>query len=360
MNLRNYKNYKKKGAWGDSSLRFRFHFTRSHEDHAFTLIELMVAMAVLMLIGVLLFSLTQATSTTWKRTTERMESFQAARFAFDRIAANLSQAVLNTYWDYDDVSNPTEYERRSELQFLSLPTAGLGSGFPAQRFPSHSLFFQAPTGFVADKGTFGNLPLVLNAFGYFIEYGDDTQDRPGFLPPNVNPQYRYRLKEWRVASEQFTLYAETTGNGGKDFLGAQTLSWMGTFDQTARTLAENVVAFVVSPKNPENPNADSDLLTGVGFVYNSRGGNASSLEKIQLHQLPPEVEIVMVAVDESSFARIFENSSTPPGLGAGLFTDPANLDDDLKTLTNELTNKKLNYIVLRSTVKIRGARWSQD
>lgn len=163
----------------------------------------------------------------------------------------------------------------------------------------------------------------------------------------------------RLPSEKFLLYAHSTGSGGKTYLGSQTLSWMDLQNFPARTLAKNVVAFVVSPRNPENPASSTPLLT-TDFIYNSRNDGTSALALSQRHQLPPEAEIVMVAIDESSALRAFHNSPAPPGLGEGLFKDPAKLEDDLKTLTDDLTAKHLNFIVLRSTVKIRGARWSQD
>jgi uncharacterized protein (TIGR02599 family) len=320
----------------------------------------MVAVAVLALIMVMLLSMTDIMSRTWKRTTEKMQSFEGARAAFDQINANLSQAVLNTYWDYDDPVSPTNYVRRSELQFLSLPMTKLASAFPAGRTPvTHGLFFQAPTGRVADKSSFGQMPTLLNAFGYFVEYGDDAPDRPGFLPASVSPRYRYRLKEWRVPAEKFLLYAKSSGVTGADYRGDQSLDWIDLQSSVPRTLAENVVAFVAFPKNTESINLDEISLTS-DYYYNSRNDGTSALEVQQVNQLPPEVEIVLVAIDEGSAIQVLNNSTSCPDLGTGLFTDPAKLDDDLGKLTKELTDKKIKYIVLRSTVKIRGARWSQN
>ncbi len=118
---------------------------RARPREGFTLIELMVAMVVLAIIMTLLLSVTNIVSRTWKGVSDKMQSFEAARSAFGRISANLGQAVLNTYWDYDDASAPTTYERQSELQFLSLPMQKISSAFPAGRYPNtHGLFFQAP------------------------------------------------------------------------------------------------------------------------------------------------------------------------------------------------------------------------
>jgi uncharacterized protein (TIGR02599 family) len=330
----------------------------SRSLRAFTLIEIAVASAVLALILILLFSITDITSRTWRGTTEKMQAFDAARTSFDQITTTLSQAVLNTYWDYDNLAAPTKYERRSELQFLSLPMEDFG--FSTADYPTHGVFFQAPTGAVTNKASHGNLPLVLNAFGYFVTYGDDTFDRPTFLAGLtgvIKPRYRYRLMQWKVPAEQVTLYEKTSGVTGRDFLGSSTLAWIDLNNPHARALAENVVALVIYPKNTESVNSNSTSLT-TDFFYNSRDrGDAR-----RFHQLPPEVEVIMVAIDESSATRIFQNSQTSPDLTRGLFTTATadQIETDLDSLTEKLTNQGIRFIVLRTTVKIRGARWSQS
>lgn len=212
----------------------------------FTLVELLVACVIMTLMMVMIMSITNMVSKTWKATTVKMEAFDAARSAFDRMTKTLSQAVLNPYWDYDSPTAPTRYERRSELQFLSSPMKQLGPEYSEAYFPTHALFFQAPTGAVSNKAAHGQMPLLLNAFGYFIEYGDDSLDRPGFLnlpnsPVGIRPRYRYRLQEWRVPSENFALYAKSSGVAGRNYLGAQTLDWIDPANPPARPLAENKI-----------------------------------------------------------------------------------------------------------------------
>lgn len=331
---------------------------RTHGRGGFSLVEVLVSFAVLALIMVMLLSFTDATARTWKRTTEKMQSFEEARVAFDRITSLLGQAVLNPYWEYDDLEHPKKYERVSELQFLSLPMARMGKA--ADTFPTHGLFFQAPTG-KAGQAAYGSMPLLLNAYGYFVEYGPD--DQPSWLPASVSKKYRFRLKEWRVPSENWTLYEKTSGPAtagrGKNYLGTDTYGWIDLSAPAAKTLAENVIVFLVHPKNPEGVGASSSLAEPDTFVYNSRTDSSTIEGRNQKHQLPPEVEIVMVAIDESSATRKWNNSASAPSLTAGLFEEPAQLEADLKTLTDKLTSQNIKYITLRSAVKIRGARWSQ-
>jgi len=324
----------------------------------FSLIEVLVSFAVLALIMVMLLSITDVTSKTWKGTTEKMQAFEDSRAAFDRITSLLGQATLNPYWDYDDLQNPTKYERTSELQFLSLPMAQLPKD--AATFPTHGLFFQAPTGKVADKVAFGNLPLLLNAFGYFVEYGQD--ERPSWLPASVSVKYRFRLKEWRVPSENWILYQKTSGtipaSTGKNYSGTD---WIDLAAPAAKTVAENVIALVIYPKNTESTAVSLSLAEPLSFIYNSRTASTTAEGKNQKHQLPPEVEVIMVAIDETSALREWNNASAAPALmGATWFQKPADLEADIKELTDKLNAENIKYITLRSTVKIRGARWSQS
>ena len=238
----------------------------------FSLLELLVAFAVLALIMVMLLSITDATSKIWKGTTEKLQSFEEARAAFDRITSLLGQATLNPYWDYDNLTNPTIYVRTSELQFLSLPMALLPKD--AAAFPTHGIFFQAPTGKVANQTDFGGIPLLLNAYGYFVEYGPD--DRPSWLPSSVSTKYRFRLKEWRVPSENWTLYQNTSGTNTdgtlkkNTYLGAGSYNWINLNATPAKTLAENVIALVVYPKNTARTTVATSLAEADTFVFNSR------------------------------------------------------------------------------------------
>ena len=85
----------------------------------FTLVEVLVAMALLTLIALLLTSMTGATASTWRYTAARIEQFRSAETAYESITRRLSQATLNTYWDYDSPTAPTKYLRQSDLRFIS-------------------------------------------------------------------------------------------------------------------------------------------------------------------------------------------------------------------------------------------------
>lgn len=62
----------------------------------FSLLELMVSMAVLSLVMLVLLSITGTTQSIWKQTSQRIDSFQVARSGFESMTRRLSQATLNT------------------------------------------------------------------------------------------------------------------------------------------------------------------------------------------------------------------------------------------------------------------------
>jgi uncharacterized protein (TIGR02599 family) len=325
---------------------------------AFTLLEMLAAMAVLAVLMVLVLNITGATARIWQGTKAKMNSFEQARSAFDRITTTLSQADLGIYWGYDNTESPTRYQRNSELQFLSGNMSTFGHD--AAVYPTHGLFFQAPTGKVADKDEFGNLPTLLNAFGYFVEFGDDGNDRPGFLPPSSQLRHRFRLKEWQVPADLLKLYEHTSGKDTANqprrnsYLGQDSYGWIDLTDPKPHTLAENVIALVISPRRSLVQNTSSGALLTDDYIFNSRNADAASA---QFHQLPPLVEVVMVAVEEDSLQRAVGNPASPPNLvPAGLFEKPANLDADLATLTQSLTDRGIRHVVLRSVVRIAGAK----
>lgn len=329
----------------------------SRKNRGFTLVEVLVASAVLAVLLVLLLTVTTRVSDTWRRTTTKMTAFEGARAAFDTITSNLAQATLNTYWDYDQPQTPTKYERRSELHFLSGPTSALGLGFDSSNNPGHAVFFQAPTGGIADAN-YSNLPYLLNGWGYFVEFGSDAAEVPGFLSSKSQNKYRFRLKEWQMPSEKLSVYYYTSGKPNDD-----STAWI---DLTAsggvrpQTLAENVILLLMVPRMPTKAGLPGEILASSSdFVYDSRINNSTSVQK---NQLPPAMEVIMIAIDEASAQRLADEYGTgaPPLFpGGGSFSNTLNLDSSLKSIQENLDSKKVNYVLLRSIVPMRTGRWSQ-
>ncbi len=361
-------------------------------------------MAILILLMLILLSMTNATQRTWTNTTGRVEQFREAREAFESMTHRVSQATLNTYWDYQYSSTtsgtvPESYIRQSELRFISGPNLS-GSATSNPPRPGHSIFFQAPLGFVSNS-TYQGFNNLLNTWGYYVEFADDSS-----LPPFVSTlyaahnkhRYRYRLMEMMEPSDSLSLYQYTSGNGKYQTnqpnnplymtgtgapVGYTGMEWftvpLGN-SSPKRAIADNVIALVILPKLTPSDEKEvtpnyTDASLAPNYTYDSTSiGAASSGAAVDIenldskNQLPPVVQVTMVAVDEASYSRFYSNQTTPPDFGLGtLFQNvgdtqnPANAGyaQDLNTLESTLQSKKLNYRVFTTNVSIKGAKWSR-
>jgi uncharacterized protein (TIGR02599 family) len=344
---------------------------------AFTLIELLVAMAILCLLGVLILIMVGNISSLTKRSREQVESFQGARAGFEALSRNLSQATLNTYWDYYDSANnpassasyngtPARYDRQSELHFRSGPYTNILTPATPANYPTHAVFFQIPGGYSATN-TLKTLTTTLNAVGFFIEFGSDNSLRPDFLSnsTSINDRNRYRLMQMQQPTESLQIYSTNTGT-------AWFTNPLASAVRPVNVLAENVVALVIIPKLSETEDPSNIALVRPDYNYDSRTTNAYSatsasgttLSGTTLHQLPPLVEVIMVAIDETSAQRAaLTNGSNAPNFGQStLFTSAtnyANVTNDLDRLESNLRSNGIVFRTFRTVVGIRGAKWSK-
>jgi uncharacterized protein (TIGR02599 family) len=368
---------------------------------AFTIIEILVAVTIIAVISVILLSVVNQTGAIWRWTSSRTEQFRESRDAFESMAMRISQATLNTYWDYNSTTLPTTYERRSELRFVSGPASQyLGNGISGTRV-THCVFFHAPFGNVdAAQGansSISGLDYLLNVWGYYVEFNDDTGIRPGFLTTSGKAwpaSYRFRLMEFRQSSEQMATYLYTSGLNPKDVTKAAAIGYQGTdwykpavnrTDAPCRVLAQNIIALIITPRlskqdeqslpaalqsssldySPLAPSYcyDSSLASNPGQTLAYPLTNPKS-------QLPPVLQITVVAIDEASAGRLnlTADSSDIVGL-SGKFSSTANYSSDLlrnpsagsgASLENTLVARKVNYRIFTTSVAIRSAKWSRQ
>lgn len=348
--------------------------------NAFTLVELLVSIAILSLLLLMLASITDATRRTWTYTSGKVEEFRDAREAFESITRKLSQATLNTYWDYeypngadgspDTTQQPKRYVRQSELRFISGNAAALtGSSTMA----THGVFFQAPLGHVNDTKTFAELNNLLNTWGYFVEFGSDKEMRPGFLEtlsPVPPEHWRFRLMELMEPSESLTLYNEQVAAGGNANYDKKT--WftlpLSSSPRPVRLVAENIVALVLLPclaqgeKNASGALYDAASLAPK-YAYDSTVTPTFTTDSNlnSKNQLPPVVQVTLVAVDEASFGRMQgAHGSSGSWLDfSDLFTEASHYAEDMQKLKDRLQEKKLNYRIFTTNVSLKAAKWSR-
>jgi len=383
---------------------------------AFTLVELMVSTAIIGLIMIVLVTMTNQTSQTWRSTTEKIEKFQEARDGFESMTRRLAQATLNTNWDYlgTDVSDPNPsfpvprdktvnsadfnsfvpftYGRTSDLRIASGPmTGGKGTALATDKTrATHGIFFQAPFGTVSTPN-YDIMNNLLNTWGYYLEEGKD-QTVPTFVSnlgtTIVKTRYRSRLMEFRQPSEQMMLYDPTNKKPNFDWFQKALAN-----NPPSRVLAENIIALVLMPRlSPADENTrlqkgDFTMLSPY-YCYDSQQtlnpgvpvGTPDAGGLNPKNQLPPIVEVTMVALDERSAKKLAERyggGTGDPGpymgldksTGSGtsftaLFQDQTKNPlegpgGDLDKLEKLLVFEKLTYRVFTTNVTIRGAKWSR-
>ena len=366
-----------------------------NQSNGFTLVEVLVSAGIVIIIMAVLLGMTDQTQRLVKATSSKVEQFQEARVAFESMTRRLSQATLNTFWDYqyDGNGNPTGYQRTAELRFHSGPTKTLnpanGPGGNIQ--PGHGVFFQAPLGAVDNVAKLGAMDHLLNTWGYFLEIGSDSDKFPSFLKKVVTPRKRYRLMEYMEPSEKLSVYKFQNDTNNRLWF-SQSLS---KADRPARVLAENIVALVILPRlslvDEKRISTTTPPVLAPNYTYDStvtpsassHAATANTLTGMMLNshnQLPPVVQVVMVAIDEPSARRLEDLYGSDPYLGIGtapdalsktnLFTDPVTLTESAKVAQGDITrftnllssssnpNIRASYRVFSSNVTIKGAKWS--
>lgn len=322
----------------------------------FTLVEILVGSAVLLLILVMLFSMTNHTTDLVRNSSARVDAFQTARAAFDSISQRISGATMNTYWDYYDANNqrritsgagnntatfvPAKYGRASDLHFLVLSNSHYGQ----------AVYFAAPQGVSADA-TKDQAKGLLNAIGYFVQYGSDASYRPATVSQQ---RYRYRLMQAVQPTENFQVYASgTTSSWATGANGAQT---------SAFPLADNVIALLVWPRLSAIEDPNGTTLSS-NYQYDSRAISASGPLPIQYAQAPPTVQLTMVVIDEASAVRLDSGATEPAAINnalQGKFTDVTQYQADLSALETALSAAHINYETFTSTVSLRESKWSSQ
>ncbi len=338
----------------------------------------MVSMTILVILMLMLVSLTGAVQRTWSYTTTKIEQFRNAREGFETITRKLSQATLNTYWDYLDANGigqtaanastfvPAKYGRQSELRFISGNAQTLTGSAIA---PTHAIFFIAPLGYVKNTTSYQGLSNLLNTWGYFVEYADDSLLRPQFITPTMAPlRSRFRLMEMMGPSEEMPLYKYTSGNStyaAKEWF----TDVLKSSPTPTRVVAENVLALIILPKLAPAEDPTGSKLAST-YSYDTTASNSDPTINPR-NQLPPVVMVTMVAVDEPSFSNyLFKLKSGSPRADLGLdnlFLTAGDLTDaskpgyakDLSALQGTLIAKKINFRVFSTDVSIKAAKWSR-
>lgn len=364
------------------SRRSRSHNLGRRYSSGFTLVELLVSTAVLSVLMMVTLSALETMQRSWRDTKGKVSQFRESRIAFEAMTRNLSQATLNTYWDYyyeatssnvppaTGSAAPAAYVRQSELDFCVLPAAEAGAGESAADLPGHALFFQAPLGL---SQTYRGLGSLLNARGYYIRFESDQDQRPPFLQNSaVRPKFRYRLMEYRPPAEKAG-EENAAVNGNAVYLAADW--YKQDLRAVSRPIADNVLLLIVSPEvTAEMAGTRRADWIAPGYRFRSRDANntTAALDQPTVHQdgtvsqgtqhlLPPRVRITLVACDEDSALRWHArngNTAVDVSRASGAdFAEARHYERDMDRLKSYLTEERLNFRVFTQTVSMRNAVW---
>ncbi|NNM30385.1 MAG: Verru_Chthon cassette protein C [Akkermansiaceae bacterium] len=349
----------------------------------FTLTEMLVSMAVLALILVLTTNMVSGTQKTLRTARSSAAQFREARRAFETVTRTIGQATLNTYWDYDDPQTPTQYLRQSELHFVTGPAEDL---LDSEDTYTHGIFFVAPFGFAGSDATgenigtdpYRNLESLLNAWGYYIKFNDTDDDAPPFIrdlqqgnPPVVSVKKGFRLMEYRQPSEELTIYKDKLREKDNDGRSSFYQWFREELEENSRVVADNIIALVVRPVVSEQDARKSSRdpwWIAPEYTYDSRQfqwGGRNDLSLTSRNQVPPVLELTLVAVDESSYiAYERRNPSSDPrtvisDLLENRFKEAEKLTEDLDSLELGLSDLGISHRVFSASVGLRTAKWSE-
>jgi uncharacterized protein (TIGR02599 family) len=237
---------------------------------------------------------------------------------------------------------------------------------PARPRPTHGIFFHAPVGHVEDADKYGGLPGLLNCWGYYVEFDSDARDRPLFLEAanKIAPErWRYRLMQFMQPAEQLLTYKDPA-------------TWFEPAvnkrdTPAAHVLAENVIALIIQPalsREDEQqltppPSVEGTALAPTYFYDSTQENEVAELNPH--HQLPPNVRVTMVAIDEVSALRLARGTEMPDFGLSELFKTNVDgsagaYEEDLAELKETLAELRCNYRVFTTNVVIRGAKWSKQ
>lgn len=336
-------------AGGGNAVAWAGRRHRTVSAGGFTLLELLVAFTVLTLILVLLVSTTSHVTAV---VGDSRTSFQEARTAFETMNRVLSQAVLNTYWDYDSVPDPRQYMRASELHFVVGPADEL-TGLSGTS--GGAVFCQAPLGVVRRPELKGRTSL-LNTVGFYVRYSESA-DVPEFLSATKPATAGYRLWMYLEPAEDLSVFSEFNARPQAP----SSLAWFraGMNSDTHHHVLGNHIVWLLIRCTYR----DAAGNTVVSYAYDSRPGPGGGPgQQARLHQFPSALQLTLLAIDERS-AIFLRGQGAFPFVPDELFQDAAEYAGDMVLLKKHLDNhpdarKALGYRIFESTVDIGSAKWS--
>jgi uncharacterized protein (TIGR02599 family) len=373
------------------------HYHPPPRSSGYTLVELMVAMTVFAIVMVGVVMAMQTVQTAWRSARGTVRELAAGRVAIETVSWHLSRATLAPRWEVNDAAQPAPegpvtMAPESDLHFVCGPLRTLLPGM--RGMCGHGVFFQGRFGFAGfrppvaaapDAALYYTLPHVINSWGYYVEFGPDARQLPPFITATGVPRrQRFRLMEFRQPAHEMELFFTPQGQA-RPLLATMTgatelyqwfhrpisLSHGGSFSRDRRTVvvAENILALLVAPYEPQaeilrQSVAGSSLPYQLApdYLYDSRRHQwqpGSPLGMMSRHQLPPAVEVAVVALAEDAWENLSDAEAANQGEAllafmSGRFNQAANFANDLRDLGRELDRRRLSHKIFTDVITLDG------
>ncbi len=330
-------------------------------NNGFTLLEVLITLAILLVVLVAMVQFMGSVDQAWK--SAAADPFAEAQDAFDTMTRNLAAATLASYQDYADNKGafrsgpgfaPDHLARRSDLDFVCGPSTGAGGLLTSsgRTTTGSSVFFLAAKGYTQSDAHAG-MEGLLNAMGYFVEFGADDA-APSFVLSR-GQTWRWRLKQVLQPAESLQIFAP-------DQTSAKWLQPLVPTGAVLPVLAENVATLIVLPQRGVN---DTAAALAPSFGYDSR----DTTNRLTLYQLPPRLDVILVAIDETSAALLAaqDGSNPPPLISVDFFQHGAQSDAavqasqlsaDLATVDQSLTSRKIGHRIFQREILLPASSWS--
>lgn len=316
--------------------------------HGFSLIELLLSMAVLSIMLVMLGQVITSSTNAWTLGRGKITRFQEARQAFETIQQRLSQATLATCWDYEydpaAPTIPTAYVPRSNLIFRCGDARSVLTGHTEGDLTGHAVAFTAALG--RDTAPeHGRFRALLNLCCFYVSHGPDKSVPQQGKRAGLEAVRRFRLFEFCQPASELPLFATSSNT---------TSTWAGPVGvEHSRALADNIMLLVLAP-----------MSGGVTVSPHAIAPDYSYDAAAHDHELPAALRVIMVAMDEASAIRLRDGHAEDDLLPAGIFKNvasSADIERDLRTLQDHLDREldvRIAYQIFDTTIPLPASRWN--
>lgn len=273
----------------------------------FTVIELMVAVAVLALLTLVLLSMTEKAGSIWVNGVGQMEKRRNARALLEYISSDLRSALVPLSQDITKTS--------SNLQFvLNPPAAGLSPDI----LNASAIFWQAPIsnnqqfGEIAEVGYFVRFDPVpdsapLRLCRFYVTAGAPDPSAPGDLNRGIaNSDFKIYHPTDRYAWLEGALLDRNTHARPPEYTGLFADNVLGFWARCLDPEGNEITRTAEYVANNGSPMTSGEYPAGSydstkGYRYTRRDGQVIDVPP---PALPPVVEISVVVTDSRSASRL--------------------------------------------------------